>query len=344
MKHYVGLDVSKEETSICVIDELGRRCFEGKASSMPTAIFEFLSGLGVEFERVVLETGSMSLWLHRELCGRGFPMVCVDARQAHSVLKLQHHKTDRGDLRLLAELARTGFYREVRVKDEVSHADRAALRARDQLVRQRRDVENTVRGLLRSFGLVLPKGVGRFPARVDEVLRDRPDLAEPIEALMSARLGICVALKRLDREVERRVRNDPVCRLLMTAPGVGPITALTFAATIDDPRRFPRSQSVGVYAGLTARRNQSGDMDYTGRISKMGDALLRKSLYGAATLVLTRIRRRCALKVWGLRLKRRIGHKKACVAVARKLAVLLHRMWMDGIAFRWSDPEPALTA
>jgi transposase len=332
---FVGLDVGKDTTAICVKDVQGKVLAQATAGTCPAAIFEALRMHCDCPERIVLETGSQSGWLHRELVKRGLPVVLVDARQAHAVMKLQHNKTDSNDAALLADLARTGFYRGVAAKSTAAHEVRALLKARDLLVRQRRDIDNTIRGLLRSFGLRLPKGKGRFVQRVEEQIAGRPELTQIGEALLATRSVLVKSLQRLDDSVEERAQHSPVCRLLMTAPGVGPVTALAFAATIDDPSRFSSSQSVGAYVGLTARRYQSGTIDITGRISKMGDAMIRRYLYEAAQALMCLVRRACPLKTWARKLKKRIGHKKACVAVARKLAVVLHRMWHTGEAFRW---------
>jgi transposase len=336
MAEYVGLDVGKDTTAICVKDEGGRTLAQATAETCPNAIFETLRAHCDCPERIVLETGCQGGWLYRELTRRGLPVVLVDARQAHAVMKLQHNKTDANDAALLAELARTGFYRGVAAKSSAAHEARAMLKARDLLVRQRRDLDNTIRGLLRSFGLRLAKGKGRFVLRVQELVDDRPELARIVEPLLSTRALLLTSLQRLDDCVQEKADKSSVCRLLMTVPGVGPVTALAFAATVDDPSRFTSSRSVGAYVGLTMRRYQSGTIDVTGRISKMGDPMVRRYLYEAAQNLMCLVRRACPLKTWANKLKKRVGHRKACVALARKLAVVLHRMWRTGEAFRWS--------
>ena len=203
------------------------------------------------------------------------PVVVIDARQAHAVMKLQHNKTDANDAELLAEIARTGFFRAVSVSSEAAQEARILLKARCHLVRQRRDTENTMRGLLGSLGLRFPKGTGKLAARVRAALEARPDLKVMIEPLLSAVAALKREAERLDQAVRARAETAPACRLLMSAPGVGPVTALAFAATIDTPERFAKSRNVGAYLGLTSRRFQSGEMDYSGRISKHGDAMAR---------------------------------------------------------------------
>lgn len=341
MSEYVGFDVSKEETAFCVKTGDGELLARGKVASDPAALFEVLKRHCLCPERIVLETGTLSHWLVRELRKHGLPVELIDARQAHAVMKLQSNKTDANDADLLAEIARTGFCRPVAVKGEAAQSDRMALKARQHLIRQRRDSENTVRGLLASFGHRMPKGVGKFARRVRAVLEERPDLAGIVAPLLEARAAVMEQLEALDAEVMRRAKANPACRLLMTAPGVGPLTALAFAATIDDPGRFAKSRSVGAYVGLTARRHQSGEMDWSGRISRHGDALLRSLLYEAANSLLTIVRKAHPLKDWARRIKKRSCHGKACVALARKLAVVLHRMLMTGEAFRWPAKQEA---
>jgi len=344
MVEYVGFDVSKEETSFCVKDQDGKVLARGKVATDPRALFEALKEHCLCPERIVMETGTLCHWLARELRKLGTPVVLIDARQAHAVMKLQHNKTDANDADLLAEIARTGFYRPVAVKSADAQGDRIVLKARQHLVRQRRDGENAMRGLLASLGHRFPRGVGKFERRVRAILAAHPELAAAIEPLLRARAAVTASLAALDRDVMARAKDDPACRLLMTVPGVGPVTALAFASAIDDPSRFAKSRAVGAYVGLTTRRFQSGEMDYSGRISKHGDAMVRALLYEAANSLLTVVRKAHPLKDWARRVKRRSSHKKACVALARKLAVILHRMLITGEAFRWPEKEESATA
>lgn len=344
MGEYVGFDVSKEETSFCVRDEGGRILARGKAASDPDALFEALKAHCLCPERIVLETGTLSAWLARELGKLGMAADVIDARQAHAVMKLQHNKTDAGDAELLAEIARTGFCRPVSVSSEAAQAARILLKARCHLVRQRRDTENTIRGLLGSLGLRFAKGSGKLAGRVRAALEDRPDLKVVMEPLLSSVATLKREIERLDEAVMARAASAPSVRLLMSVPGVGPVTALAFAATIDTPQRFAKSRAVGAYLGLTSRRFQSGEMDYSGRISKPGDAMLRSLLYEAANSLLTVVRKAHPLKDWARRVKKRTSHKKACVALARKLAVILHRMLISGEAFRWPQQEASAEA
>lgn len=325
-------------------DRDGKVVGRGKVATDPVSMFEALKKHCLCPERIVMETGTWGHWLVRELGRLGVCVDLIDARQAHAVMKLQHNKTDANDAELLAEIARTGFCRPVAVKSEAAQMDRTVLKARQHLVRQRRDTENAIRGLLGAFGHRLPKGVGKFAARVQAVLQTCPALTGIVGPLLEARTALIRCLDDLDGTVRERASQSPACRLLMTAPGVGPVTALAFAATIDDPARFAKSRSVGAYAGLTARRNQSGEMDWSGRISRHGDAMLRSLLFEAASSLLTVVRKAHPLKDWARRIRKRTSHKKACVALARKLAVILHKMLVSGEAFRWPQTQEGAAA
>ena len=343
MAEYVGFDVSKEETAFCIKNKDGAVLARGKTLSDPKALFHALKKHTLCPERIVLEAGTMSAWLARELRRLGMPVDVIDARQAHAVMKLQHNKTDANDAELLAEIARTGFCRPVAVGSETAQEKRMLLKARNHPVRQRRDTENTIRGLLGSLGIRFPKGAGKLGLRVRSVLQERAELSETIEPLLSCIETLKRAINRLDAAVMAQAKVDPSCRLLMSVPGIGPVTALAFIATIDDPGRFAKSRAVGAYLGLTTRRYQSGEMDYSGRISKHGDGMLRSLLYEAANSLLSVVRKAHALKDWARRIEKRGCHKKACVALARKLAVILHKMLITGEPFRWPQEKECVT-
>ena len=342
MEHYVGLDVSLKLTAICIVDRTGKIEREGVVASNPEAIAAFIKSYAPHVARIGLETGATSTWLWTELNKMGLPVICIDARHAKAALKMQINKSDRNDAVGIARIMQCGWYKEVRVKDLDSHAIKALLVSRALLVKIKRDLENQIRGLLKNLGLVIGRAkMNVFAVRAAELTEDRPELAAAVEPLLKAREAIERQIADLDRKVMRLARNDAQVRRFMTAPGVGPITALCFLATIDDPTRFKRSRSVGAYVGLTTRRYASGEVDWTGRISKCGDKLLRSYLYEAANVLLTRVAKWSALKAWGIRLAKRSGLRKAKVAVARKLAVILHRMWIDGTEFKWSSKEAA---
>lgn len=341
MSQYVGLDVSQKETAVCVVDESGRVTFEGRAKSDPGALAALLAKKAPHAERVGFETGAMSSWLWHELKRIGLPVVCIDARHAHAALSVRMNKSDENDARGLAELVRIGWYREVAVKSEASQRVRSLLIARARLVTMRRDIENQVRSMLKEFGLIFPRAIAaQFQRRVTELSGDGHVLWPVLLPLLSVHGHVCRELDGIDHQVRQMARADETTQRLMTVPGVGVVTALTFCHTIDDPSRFRNAASVGAYLGLTPRRKQSGEMDAIGHVSRWGDRLLRTYLFEAASVLLHRTRRWCALKAWGIRLAKRNGMKKAQVAVARKLAVILHCIWVDGTTFQWGK-EPA---
>jgi transposase len=342
MEQYVGLDVSLKLTAICIVDRTGKIEREGVVASDPETIAAFIKSHAPHVTRVGLEAGATSTWLWTELNKLGLPVICIDARHAKAALKLQINKSDRNDAVGIARIMQCGWYKEVRVKDLDSHAIKALLVSRALLVKIKRDIENQVRGLLKNLGLVIGQAkMNVFAVRAAELADARPELAGAVEPLLKAREAIERQIADLDRKVMRLARNVAQVRQFMTAPGVGPITALCFLATIDDPTRFRRSRSVGAYVGLTTRRYASGETDWTGRISKCGDKMLRTYLYEAANVLLTRVAKWSALKAWGIRLAKRSGLRKAKVAVARKLAVILHRMWIEDSEFKWSSKEAA---
>ena len=340
MDLYVGLDVSLKQTAICVVDRNGKILTEAMVGSDLEAITAFIEAKAPGVVRIGLETGPTATWLWSELKQRGLPVICIDARHAKAALRMQINKSDRNDAFGIARIMQTGWFKAVHVKTPGSHAIKALLVSRALLVKIKRDLENQIRGLLKNLGLVIGRAkMGVFSTRAEALIADRPDLAIAVQPLIEARKSIARQIAELDRKVMKIARGDSQVRAFMTTPGVGPITALLFKATIDDPTRFRRSRDVGAYIGLTPRRHASGEIDWTGRISKCGDALLRSYLFEAASVLLTRVAKWSALKAWGMRLAKRNGLGKAKVAVARKLAVILHRMWLDGSVFKWPAKE-----
>ncbi len=340
MEYYVGLDVSLAETSICVVAGDGKIVCEGTVISQPTAIAEFIEAKAKAALRIGLETGPTATWLWHELHALGLAVICIDARHAKAALSMQINKSDRNDAYGLARIMQAGWYKEVQVKRLGCHEVRAVLNSRALLVKIKRDLGNQIRGLLKNLGLIIGKAKGSvFSCRVEELVAENPHLQQAVRPLLAVREKVGLEIADLDRKLLALARDDVESRRLMTVPGVGPMTALAFRAAIDEPARFKRSRSVGAYFGLTPRRYASGEMDWSGRISKCGDSLVRTYLFEAAGVLLTRVPQWCALKAWGLRLVKRIGFKKAKVAVARKLAVILHRMWRDETDFQWSTKE-----
>ncbi len=340
MELYVGTDISLKRTSICVVDNSGRIVSEGTVISEPEAIAAFIETKAPHAKRIGLETGPTSTWLWHELRALGLPVICIDARHAKAALSLQINKSDRNDAAGIARIMQCSWYKEVQVKSLPCHQVRALLNSRAQLVKVKCDLENQIRGLLKNLGLRIGGAGGNvFRHRVEELVAKHPLLQEAVRPLLAVREIVRRELTDLTRRLVAMARDNDESRRLMTVPGIGPINALAFCAAIDEPSRFRRSRSVGAYFGLTPRRHASGEVDWTGRISKCGDAMVRTYLFEAAGVLLTRVPRWCRLKAWGHRLWKRIGFKKAKIAVARKLAVILHRMWRDGTDFQWSTKE-----
>ena len=333
-QQYVGLDVSQQQTYLCVIDADGGRRWQGKCASTPAAIVAMVREHAPEAVRVALETGPLSTWLWHGLRDAGIPVVCLHARQAAAALSLQINKTDANDAAGLAQIVRTGWYRPVAVRSLDSHRVQTLLAARRKLVAMRTGTSNQIRGLLKTFGIVLGPGKGgTFAVQVGAQMPEDPTVREAITALLAAWTALSIEKAKLDRSLQRLARASRVCERLATVPGVGAITALCFVAAVDDPHRFRRATDLGAYLGLTPTRYQSGDVDRAGSISKNGDRLLRSYLFEAANVVLTRSRSDCAVRSWGLRVAKRSGPRKAKVAVARKLAVIMLRIWLDETTF-----------
>ena len=333
MDRFAGLDVSLATTTICVVDERGEVLFEGTVATEPDAIAAALTGYRPSL--VGLEAGPMSEWLHDGLAAQGFEAVLLETRHVHAALKASRVKTDRRDALGIAQLLRMGWFRPVHVKTVTAREQRVLLGAREMLVRRVRDLDNGVRGLLRSFGLRPPRHLrGRWSAAVRDLVAEHPVLLAAIDPLLVARDALAGQLDHLDRKVRDQARVDPVCRRLMTVPGVGAIVALSYVTAIDDPTRFCKSRSVGPALGLTPGRYQSGETDRVGAITRAGDPRARVALFEAAHVMMTRVTRWFPLKAWAMRVAARRGAKRAKVALARKLAVILHRLWVDGTHFR----------
>lgn len=343
MTHFVGLDVSVKETSVCVVDETGKVVCERKVLSEPDDIAVLLTSIGEEYVRVGIEAGPLSQWLVSELVEAGLPMVCVETRHMKALLKAQQvNKSDRNDARGIAQMMRVGLFKPVHVKTLAAQEQRMLLTSRKLIQRKLLDIECDMRGTLRNFGLKVGvvSTVG-YEARIRHLVEGFPRLAAIIEPLLSVRRVMRQQLATLHKMLLDAVRDDPVCRRFMTVPGVGPVVALTYRASVDQPHRFLHSRAVGAHAGLTPKRHQSGEIDYDGAVSKCGDAMLRTMLYEAAQSMLTHSKKWSWLKAWAMRVAQRRGVRRAIVALARRLAVILHRMWIDGADFRWSNSAVA---
>ena len=342
MDHYVGLDVSLEETCVCVIDQEGKKLWQGKTSSEPTHIAKLVKNKAPDAVMIGFEAGPLSTWHWHELKNMGLPVVCLDARHAKAALSMQLNKTDANDAFGLAQIVRTGWYREVKVKSMDAHLIKTLLIARSNLVQIRTKITNQTRGILKTFGLVLGKASGAaFKERVNQLTKDELELDAIIQSLLAVWERACLHIELMDKQIRAFTTNNQDCKRLMTIPGVGHLTAMAYMAVIDDPKRFKKSSSVGAYLGLTPRRYKSGEVDISGRISKCGNAMMRSYLFEAANVILTRTTKWSKLKAWAAKLAKKTGAKKAKVALARKLAVIMHRMWIDGSDFRWTDKATA---
>ncbi len=335
MNYFAGLDVSLRSTHICVIDDDGELLAEGKTDSEVTNIIAFLDELDVEITEVGLEAGTLTQYLTYGLQFAGYEVICMEARQANAALSAMRNKTDKNDARGIAQLLRSGWYSRVHVK---SHRVRALLSSRKAVLAKCIDLEQEIRGIFKVFGIKLPArlGHGSFDPKVRPLIEADVALSHALLPMLDARLVLYHAFRELDNRTRHMAHDDPVCQRLMTAPGVGFVTALTFKAGVDDPARFKRSRTVAAHFGLTPRRFQSGEIDFDGHISRAGDADVRSTLYVATNSMLTRSSKWSPLKAWGMKLAKSRGHKRAVIAVARKLAVILHRMWIDNTQFRWS--------
>jgi transposase len=335
MEYFAGLDISMKETHICIVDRDGEVVVEAKAPTSTAAIAAALAKAPAA-KRIVFETGRMAPTLYHGLDALGLPVVCIESRQAYQALKsLATHKTDRNDARGLAQLARTGFFKPIHVKSLPAHAVRALIIARKKLVGQRVTLENQIRGLAVVFGIRLPRGLS--PAFAEQVINGSggvTGLSGAVRGLLAARNAVLGAIAAINRDMKCLARSSEACQRLMTIPGVGQLTALAFVATIDEPGRFRRSRDVGAYLGLVPRRCSSGEIDYTGSISKCGDRQVRTLLYEAANVMFTRYRGDLALKDWALGIARRSTMRKARIALARRLAIIMHAMLRDGTEFQ----------
>jgi transposase len=342
MDHFAGLDVSVKETSVCIVDDTGKIVREVKMASEPEALLQVLANPAYRFKRIGLEAGPLSQWLSSALAEAELPVICVETRHMRAVLKAQVNKTDRNDARGIAQMMRAGLYRPVHVKTLRSQKLRMLLTHRKLLQSKAIAIDNDLRGTLRNFGLKVGMvGAARFEARIKELVENLPDLGVLVEPLLIVRRVLREQLGILHRRLLAIVRDDDVCRRLMTVPGVGPVVALTFRATVDVAARFRKSKSVGAVFGLTCSKYQSGEIDRSGAISRCGDEMMRTMLYEAAQSMLVHSTRWSWLKAWAMQIARHRGMKKAIVALARRLAVILHRIWVDGTEFRWTREAAA---
>lgn len=339
MKLFIGLDVSSAKTAVCVVSEHGQIVKEAETESEPEALARWLDELDGSIAAIGLEAGPLSQWLHRGLTEAGLDAVLMETRQVKGALKAMPIKTDRRDAEGIARLLHLGRFWPVHCKSVSAQETRAVLDARKAIQQNMIALEMSLCGLLRNF--VLKVGAisrGRFETRIRELADGNPMLETATEPMLRARVSLRQELAGLEKHVRQFAGDDPVCCRLMTMPGIGAVVALTCRAAIDDPKRFRSSKRVGPWVGLTPSRNQSGERDVSGGITKAGDVNLRRALCQAATVMMNR-GRSTWLRTWGAQIAQRRGSKIAMVALARRIAVILHRIWVDGTTLQ-SDAAP----
>jgi transposase len=334
MNYYAGIDVSLEQSSVCVRDGDGKIIREAKVASEPEALITWFASLGLAMTRIGLEAGPLSQWLYPAMKEAGLPVELLETRHVRNAFKTMPVKTDRKDARGIAELMRMGWFRPVHCKSMSAQETRAILTTRRLLESKLRDVEMSVRGVLRGFGLKVGKTTpASFAERVRELVSGHSTLEVIAASLLAVREVLLREFRGYEKRVRTMARHSEDAKLLMTTTGVGAVISLIYVSAIDDPKRFKSSKQVGAYYGITPKRYQSGETDYSGRISKIGDKSVRTALYQAAHIILTRPVKASALKTWAMQLAKRIGMAKAKVALARKLAVMMHRMLVERTSF-----------
>lgn len=312
----------------------------------PDGVAGWFRNRGFKPRRIVHESGMLSIWLQRGMARLGLPVTCIDARKAHKSLSARVNKSDAADAEGLAQLARTGWFTPVHIRSEEADRLRALVGASERLIRLRKDLEGHIRGVLKTFGIRMT-GIGL--GRQRQEFRDQLAAAgetDPVpcaiaDGFIAAHARLCQVAEDLDKAVKRRANAHPVAQRLMTIPGVGPVSALSFIALVDNPVRFRRTSDVGAFLGSTPKRHQSGEVDWSGRVSKCGDGAMRGLLFEAASCVIRLVRRFSALKSWAVRLTGRRGFRKAAVATARKIAVLMLTLWKNGTEYQWTKEATA---
>ena len=338
---FIGLDVSLASTAICVLGPQGKVVDELQADSEPVALVRAIGTLPYTIDAIGLEAGPLSQWLSKGIEEAGFDVILMETRLVKAALKAMPIKTDRRDAQGIARLLQMGWYRPVHRKSVLSQEIRALLTARKSLQQAIINIDLSMRGVLRNFGLKLGHVTRiRYEARVRELVAENDILTASALSLLRAREQLRAELAGLDATIAGLAKHDHVCRLMMTMPGVGPIGALTVRSAIDDPTRFARSKDIGPWAGLTPRRTQSGELDIVGQITKSGDRGLRTALYQAAMILMHRGAPNW-LQAWARRVAHRRGSKRALIALARRIGVILRRMWIDGTPFRYTQSSVA---
>jgi len=342
MEHYAGIDVSLECSSVCIVEATGKIVREGKVASEPEALIAWFGSSRLDLVRIGLEAGPLSQWLYPAMQRAGLAVELLETRHVRRAFETMLVKSDRNDARGIAQLMRHGWFKPVHCKSLAAQEMRALLTARKLVQSKLHDVQNSLRGILRGFGLKVGETTSpRFSGRITQLVTGHPNLEVIAEALLAVHAVLLREFKGFEKRLRLTARSDGRARLLMSVPSVGTIVALIYASAIDDPARFTSSKQAGAHFGLTPKKYQSGEIDYSGRISKIGDASVRAALFEAAHIMLTKPLKGCTqLKSWAMRIARRAGMRKAKVALARKLAVIMHRMLADGQPF---NPTAAAT-
>ncbi len=332
MEYYSGLDVSLETTFISIIDEKGKIVSEANVKTGVESIYKYLAEQNLAYERIGLESGQLSISLCKGLVKKGLNVICVEARHMAAALSAKINKNDKNDARGIAQMMRVDLYKTVKIKSDESCQIKMLLGSRRQLVNTKQQVNGSIRGLLKIYGLKIGARTATksFAEKVKESISKLDSYSKAsIEALLVNSEQLEKSILKLDKLLIKLGKEDKACKLLMTVPGVGIITALSYKSSLDDPTRFEDSEVVGAYMGLTPKQYSSGEVDRHGHISKMGPKECRSMLYEAAQSILTVCKKSSKLKTWGLKIMKKKGMKKAAVAVARKLAVIMHRMLID---------------
>lgn len=337
MSDFIGLDVSQKLTAICVVNQDGKVTWQGVVASNPAEIFDAISKRGLVNAKVGMETGPLSVWLYHSLRGLGLTIDCIHARHVHAALSVQLNKTDKNDAKGIAQLVRSGWYQPIHVKSMDSHQHRLVLTAREKLVQLKTAVNNQIRGMLKTFGVVMGAGRNGVFAQGVETADPQISAVKPIVLmLLDTWRHLAAQIRAMDKLLASQAKNDAVCKLLMSVPGVGVLTAVSFKTAVDDPTRFGHVSDVGPYLGLTPKKYQSGEVDRNSGISKHGNRQTRSLLYEAALSIFKRYGKDTKMAAWAAKLECRAGHKKAVVALARKLATLLLSLWRNGEIFKAS--------
>lgn len=339
MPNYIGLDVSMKETNICVVDERGNILHESRVLSNPDRIAEHLFALEMSIEKISIESGSISRWLVSHLQALGLPVICIDARHVSAILSTTVNKTDRNDAFGLANATRCGMVKEVYLKTEASTDVSVLIGSRSTLVKQRTQMKNTIRGLLKNYGILIRNcGKKSFTTLAKEAVEDLSILSQMgLTALIGSYEYLGQAIDDISKQIGICAAEDKEASLLMSIPGVGPMTALSFKAALGDPKRFEDSRDLGAYFGLTPRQYASGEICRQGKISKCGSREMRSLLYESASVMLTRTKAWSKPKAWALKIQRKKGHKKAAIALARKLCEIMHQMLLTGKDFEYGQ-------